>query len=851
MAITTRETTATGVTNKGSPLTNSEVDTNFVELQQNKIELNDLSVASEPDPSGDGSLAYDDSTGVFTYTPPADISGAVTFAAQAGEALSKGDVVYVSGVSGNTPVVSKADADDASKMPAFGIAEAAASLNAAVNVVTFGTLYDLDTSGFSAGDTVYVSTTAGTLTATKPTGESALIQNIGKVIRSHASAGSIKVGGAGRANDTPNLNDGNVFIGDSNNATEKRALTTADIASGTFADARIAQSNVTQHQAALSVTASQISDVTATAAELNTLDGVTSTASELNLVDGSSAGTIVNDKAVVYGSSGEVNATTLQIAGTSITSTAAELNILDGVTSTAAELNLLDGSTANTVVNSKAVVYGSGGEIAATSYTGDGSALTGISTASSLTATASGALSNGDLIIVNADGTVSAISQSTESSGSPAEWTSDTNFIGAAYDTANNKVIVAFKDGENDNKGYAVVGTISSSSISWGTKVKFHDYNTSQIHVAYDTNAGKALIVYKGTSSYGYCRVATVSGTSISFGTEVTYHSGSLNMEGMPAVVYHQEEQSLVIGYTRSGLAGAKVATISGTSVSIGSETYVNSGNTAWLAVSYDVAAEKILFVYADTANSQYSTARTGTVSGNSISFGSEAVLDNSGTSSYQAVTYDSTAQKHIIAYLVSSYPKYIVATVSGTSVSAGTAASYAEATYTSGPHVVQYDSAADKTLFAWRPAGRGGTTNDLTLRSATLSGTTLSFGTADIVGTGNDTPYVIVVDPDNTLNAVFYYDGDDGYAGDYVLFTHAGITNLTSGNYIGISDAAYSNGATATVQLVGSVDDAQSGLTAGQAYYVQADGSLSTTAGTPSVFAGTAVSATKLIVKG
>ena len=85
--------------------------------------------------------------------------------------------------------------------------------------------------------------------------------------------------------------------------------------------------------------------VTSTTAELNILDGVTSTASELNLVDGSSAGTIANSKAVIYGSSGEVNATTLQIAGTSITSTAAELNILDGVTSTATELNIMDGDT--------------------------------------------------------------------------------------------------------------------------------------------------------------------------------------------------------------------------------------------------------------------------------------------------------------------------------------------------------------------------------------------------------------------------------------------------------------------------------------------------------------------------
>lgn len=40
---------------------------------------------------------------------------------------------------------------------------------------------------------------------------------------------------------------------------------------------------------------------------------VTSTASELNLVDGSSAGTVVNNKAVVYSSAGQVKATTLSI----------------------------------------------------------------------------------------------------------------------------------------------------------------------------------------------------------------------------------------------------------------------------------------------------------------------------------------------------------------------------------------------------------------------------------------------------------------------------------------------------------------------------------------------------------
>ena len=45
---------------------------------------------------------------------------------------------------------------------------------------------------------------------------------------------------------------------------------------------------------------------------------------------------------------GEISVTTLDIGGTNVTSTAAELNILDGVTSTATELNIIDGNTSAT-----------------------------------------------------------------------------------------------------------------------------------------------------------------------------------------------------------------------------------------------------------------------------------------------------------------------------------------------------------------------------------------------------------------------------------------------------------------------------------------------------------------------
>jgi len=117
--------------------------------------------------------------------------------------------------------------------------------------------------------------------------------------------------------------------------------------------------------------------ITSTAAELNALDGITAVVGELNALDlGSTAvGTAIASKAMILDSnkdytgvrnftlSGELDAGSLDISGnadidgtletdalsingTAVTSTAAELNILDGVTSTAAELNALDGITA-------------------------------------------------------------------------------------------------------------------------------------------------------------------------------------------------------------------------------------------------------------------------------------------------------------------------------------------------------------------------------------------------------------------------------------------------------------------------------------------------------------------------
>ena len=107
------------------------------------------------------------------------------------------------------------------------------------------------------------------------------------------------------------------------------------------------------------------------------------------------------------------------------------------------------------------------------------------------------------------------------------------------------------------------------------------------------------------------------------------------------------------------------------------------------------------------------------------------------------------------------------------------------------------------------------------------------------------------IVYDSNAQKIVAIYSNQQTSVGNANVFTTPHIaTNLTSENFIGFSDAAYSDGDTANIQIISSIDDAQSGLTTGSIHYVQTDGSLSTTAGSPSVEAGTALSDTKIRIK-
>lgn len=192
----------------------------------------DIAIGADIIPDADFTHTIGDED--FRFHSFGTLNGAVRFKAKndSGGTMTRGQVVYIKGISGTVPTVDLAQANSASTMPAFGLVwSTTANDQAEVQIVTFGQLEDANTSGLTpVNSTLYVSaSSAGALTVTAPTGESNFIQNIGRVLRVDASEGVIRVGGAGRSNATPNLNTDNIFIGNGSNQAVTKAINTIEL----------------------------------------------------------------------------------------------------------------------------------------------------------------------------------------------------------------------------------------------------------------------------------------------------------------------------------------------------------------------------------------------------------------------------------------------------------------------------------------------------------------------------------------------------------------------------------------------------------------------------------------------
>ena len=437
------------------------------------------------------------------------------------------------------------------------------------------------------------------------------------------------------------------------------------------------------------------------------------------------------------------------------------------------------------------------------------------------TATAEGAITAGQPVIVEADGDVAEISATGggQDVGSAVVFESaGVRYLGSTFDSSQNKIVIVYRDDGNSFYGTAVVGTVSGSTLTFGTPVVYNSANSSYNAATFDSNANKVVVAYRdaGNSNRGTAIVGTVSGTSISFGSEEVFETG----ETTPiAATFDSSNNKVVIAFgdeNNSNYGKAIVGTVSGTSISFGSETTFNSGAIYAVGATFDSDSNKVVIAYRDGGNSNYGTAIVGTVSGTSISFGSETVFESS-TSVSTVPVFDSSNNKVVIAYQKDSDAdaKVVVGTVSSTSISFGTSV---VADGNVGPELTAaFDSANNKVIVAFDDgAGPNGK-----LVVGTVSGTSISFETEVTFETGQIDYLSSTFDSNSNATVIAYGDQGNSTYGTAVAFRVV-TSNLTSENYIGIAADTYADNEDSTIGIVGCIDRNQTSLTAGQQYFVQ-----------------------------
>jgi hypothetical protein len=230
------------------------------------------------------------------------------------------------------------------------------------------------------------------------------------------------------------------------------------------------------------------------------IDDVLINGSTIGHTDDTDLITLANGVATV---AGEISVTTLDIGGTNVTSTAAELNILDGVTATATEINLIDGgSSAGTtaVADADGIITNDGGTMRlTTAATFKTYFQSGISSAADDITAGDAAVtistSSGNITIDATANDTDIIFKGTDNSSDITMLTLDGSDAGSA--TFNDKVIVG--DGKLVLNSTAVTSTAAELNLLDGVSGLVQADLTKL--AAVDSTAAELNIVDGGTSA--------------------------------------------------------------------------------------------------------------------------------------------------------------------------------------------------------------------------------------------------------------------------------------------------------------------------------------------------------------
>lgn len=461
----------------------------------------------------------------------------------------------------------------------------------------------------------------------------------------------------------------------------------------------------------------------------------------------------------------------------------------------------------------------------------------------SQTFTASGAIAAGDLVSVDSDGNAAK-----------------TEFIGhleiSGFYTPFNDASVAL---DTTNDIFLSVTTLSGSlelkagkrntttgDFETGARFEIQSGSTQYCgQVIWVPSISKFFLVHQdaGDSRYLKYRILSVNTSTYDITQDVGETNLQYNVRGEHGIgmVYDPNQQKVILAYSQnSGTYQLNVINVAVTasSASAGSEVTIGSASTSDQnpSLTYDTTNSKVVCAWRE--DNTDIKMRVGTVSGTTVGFGTTYSVETGTVTDGQAyprLTFDDENDKVILGYHNGSKVTTYVGTVSGTSITVGSATDIED---DSGVGLaLNFNTTKDKAIAWIKDKAYLGTVN----------GTSISWVQSTALMTGSIT---------NSTDHKYFVIGPDSSGGHFtcVNSTRQHYINPfgTTASAFGLSTEAISDGSDGTVSVIGGVNENVSGLTAGIAYTINdRTGNLAEKTTSTETRFGIALSATKLLITG
>ena len=493
---------------------------------------------------------------------------------------------------------------------------------------------------------------------------------------------------------------------------------------------------------------------------------------------------------------------------------------------------------------------GTSGQVLTSGGSGANASWSTIEAAPTASGVANGSIGVGTAVAVQSDGKFVAVTGTNSFHGLATEITPDpTSRNRVIYAPDVDKLVTSYV-GYSDDKTWVVVGTASADgkTVTWDNASKSKPNTTgSEISayqdICYDTTNNKIVCVFRDEGSRIDSAVGTISGTSITWGSLDNLDSAGSNT-GV-SVAFDSSTGTVIAVWRATGTVyELRAGTVSGTNITWGTTVQATTNDTA---NTPHIAAENGHFVI--TGRDNY---HVGSYSGTTITMaaaeGTIPFSDGNTSTDDTPITVDPATSTYLMGGCrdyTDKYPEVFAATRSGTTLTFGDGQTLNS--------FLSYN-------LALCPAGQ----QNKFFASWGYSNTLGYSSVLEVVGTKitMTEPYLYlaksqeahgsagcVFNPDKGAVVLVFQNYGDSRDGWYYV---EGMRNTTGtrGAFVGFSNAAYTNGQTVKVSIVGAVSTNQSGLTVGQPYYLKGDGTLETSPASGDFLVGNALSATNLLLR-